>query len=1097
MGMFVSKKCVSGMHLTLNCHLALPCRICFIGVLASLLFCCMIAAPAASSIQDATHVLTSEERSWLKAHQPIRLGYKAEYPPYLMTGEKSLQSGIFADLRDELSRKLGVDIVIVEFKTFTDLLEASEKKTIDAVYAIMPSRAKKRGLLPTDVFLRSYAAVYTRQGKSVTHLDDVIGKTVAMVKDQNFVLRILKPYLEQVTIVAADAPVEGLRLLSDGKVDMYIGTTTHSFMANKFRIGGISQAYVHADEGLPFAMGVRPDRPELITVLNKGLAHIGQRGIETIVAKWINIPQLERSLSLTPEEREWLTKKHTVRVRVGEYPPTYFVKDGQPFGIAIDLLNDIAVRSGIQFSFIVPSPPFSEDYNGLIQQSGPDLIPTLQANPEREKVIHFTAPYYTNPRFIFTRVDSAFVSSIEELAGKTVAVEQGFLVQEWLTDRHPKIRLLRAVNTKEALQAVSLGDAFAYIGPIRPTATMINRYGFSNLKAAAPSSLPDGSAQMGIRKDWPELRSIIDKALASIPLEKKTAIINKWTPIRFEHGIQASDLVKWAVGISGGVLIVVGAFLLWNRSLAGRVRQRTRELERMTENLEAEMAEKIRAEAALQESRNFTDRLVETANVMIVGLDAEGRVNLFNLAGENITGYTFSELQGKNWFELLTPKERYPQVHVEFSRLMVGGLPKLFENPILTKIGDERVISWCNSEIADGDHIIGILSFGIDITDKKKAERALAESELRFRSLVEQSPISIQLFAPNGILIQANQAWQALWGIPDETLPELLGSYNVLEDEEARRMGLLPSIQKAFNGENVVLPFVEYDSASTLANMEIDGAGGRKSVVQARLYPVKNLNGDIVTVVSTEEDITQRKQDEEKILQYQQRLKALAAQLTLAEEQERRRIAADLHDHVGHSLALARMQLDGLQDSATELERNIIVKDISNIMLQALQETRSLIFALSSPLMNEIGLGAAIAEWLEEQVEKRYGIKTQFSDTITKEHRKTLDENVRALLFRNVRELLTNVIKHSRATTVSVRLQVNGSEIQILIEDDGVGFDHDVRKEQSRSTNGFGLFSVQERMADLGGRCDILSAPGKGCRVILTVPLEKGDGMME
>ena len=1093
MGMFVSKKCVSGMHLTLNCHLALPCRICFIGVLASLLFCCMIAAPAASSIQDATHVLTSEERSWLKAHQPIRLGYKAEYPPYLMTGEKSLQSGIFADLRDELSRKLGVDIVIVEFKTFTDLLEASEKKTIDAVYAIMPSRAKKRGLLPTDVFLRSYAAVYTRQGKSVTHLDDVIGKTVAMVKDQNFVLRILKPYLEQVTIVAADAPVEGLRLLSDGKVDMYIGTTTHSFMANKFRIGGISQAYVHADEGLPFAMGVRPDRPELITVLNKGLAHIGQRGIETIVAKWINIPQLERSLSLTPEEREWLTKKHTVRVRVGEYPPTYFVKDGQPFGIAIDLLNDIAVRSGIQFSFIVPSPPFSEDYNGLIQQSGPDLIPTLQANPEREKVIHFTAPYYTNPRFIFTRVDSAFVSSIEELAGKTVAVEQGFLVQEWLTDRHPKIRLLRAVNTKEALQAVSLGNAFAYIGPIRPTATMINRYGFSNLKAAAPSSLPDGSAQMGIRKDWPELRSIIDKALASIPLEKKTAIINKWTPIRFEHGIQASDLVKWAVGISGGVLIVVGAFLLWNRSLAGRVRQRTRELERMTEKLKVEIAEKIRTETALQESRRYTDKLIETANIMIVGLDAGGKVNVFNPTAEDITGYTLSELQGKNWFELLTPKERYPQVHAEFSRLMVGGLPKLFENPILTKIGDERVISWCNSEIADGDHIIGILSFGIDITDKKKAERALAESELRFRSLVEQSPISIQLFAPNGILIQANQAWQALWGIPDETLPELLGSYNVLEDEEARKLGLLPFIQKAFNGENVFLPVVEYDSASTLANMEIDGAGGRKSVVQARLYPVKNLNGDIVTVVSTEEDITQRKQDEEKILQYQQRLKALAAQLTLAEEQERRRIAADLHDHVGHSLALARMQLDGLQDSPTELERNILVKDISNIMLQALQETRSLIFALSSPLMNEIGLGAAIAEWLEEQVEKRYGIKTQFSDTIAKEHRKTLDENVRALLFRNVRELLTNVIKHSRATTVSVRLQVNGSEIQILIEDDGVGFDHDVRKEQSRSTNGFGLFSVQERMADLGGRCDILSAPGKGCRVVLTMPLGEKD----
>ena len=137
---------------------------------------------------------------------------------------------------------------------------------------------------------------------------------------------------------------------------------------------------------------------------------------------------------------------------------------------------------------------------------------------------------------------------------------------------------------------------------------------------------------------------------------------------------------------------------------------------------------------------------------------------------------------------------------------------------------------------------------------------------------------------------------------------------------------------------------------------------------------------------------------------------------------------------------------------------------------------------------------AALAEWLKEEVEKKHGLQTAF---IESGQDMGLGDDMRAILFRNVRELLTNVIKHSRATTVSVRLQENGSEIQILIEDEGVGFDHDVRNQKSKSTNGFGLFSVQERMADLGGRCDILSAPGKGCRVILTVPLEKSDGVVE
>ena len=134
------------------------------------------------------------------------------------------------------------------------------------------------------------------------------------------------------------------------------------------------------------------------------------------------------------------------------------------------------------------------------------------------------------------------------------------------------------------------------------------------------------------------------------------------------------------------------------------------------------------------------------------------------------------------------------------------------------------------------------------------------------------------------------------------------------------------------------------------------------------------------------------------------------------------KIAADLHDHVGHSLALARMQLNGILESDSDLERNILVKDISNIMLQALQETRSLIFELSTQSMNDIGLAAAISEWLEEQIEKRHGLKTEFSGTIAKKHQKTLDENVQTLLFRSVRELLTNVVKHARANKVAVHL---------------------------------------------------------------------------
>jgi signal transduction histidine kinase len=277
-----------------------------------------------------------------------------------------------------------------------------------------------------------------------------------------------------------------------------------------------------------------------------------------------------------------------------------------------------------------------------------------------------------------------------------------------------------------------------------------------------------------------------------------------------------------------------------------------------------------------------------------------------------------------------------------------------------------------------------------------------------------------------------------------------------------------------------------------MENLGVKDAGGNKPYIHMRMYPIKNDNGEVVNVVGIEEDMTRRKLAEMEIQQYQDRLKALASQLTITEEKERRTIAADLHDHVGHSLALARMQLESIPEAKSELEKNILVKDVSSILLTALQDTRNLISELSSPSMHEIGLRAAVAEYLEEQIAKRRGLKTEFVDDIGDAYGKILAENMRALLFRNVRELLVNVVKHARANKVRVHFTEVAGGVKISVEDDGVGFDPGAGKAPKGPTGGFGLFSIQERMTDMGGSCAIQSEPGMGCRVTLTVPVEKG-----
>jgi two-component system cell cycle sensor histidine kinase/response regulator CckA len=138
-------------------------------------------------------------------------------------------------------------------------------------------------------------------------------------------------------------------------------------------------------------------------------------------------------------------------------------------------------------------------------------------------------------------------------------------------------------------------------------------------------------------------------------------------------------------------------------------------------------------EDALHTAKDFAENLIGTANTMVVGLDAEGNLTIFNRTAEQITGYTFDELRGRNWFEVIVPRDRYPEVWQEFARLSAGGLPERFENPILTKTGQERCIVWQNNQVSERGRIVGTISFGLDVTEARKIEQENARLEEQYR----------------------------------------------------------------------------------------------------------------------------------------------------------------------------------------------------------------------------------------------------------------------------------------------------------------------------------------------------------------------------
>lgn len=218
-------------------------------------------------------------------------------------------------------------------------------------------------------------------------------------------------------------------------------------------------------------------------------------------------------------------------------------------------------------------------------------------------------------------------------------------------------------------------------------------------------------------------------------------------------------------------------------------------------------------------------------------------------------------------------------------------------------------------------------------------------------------------------------------------------------------------------------------------------------------------------------------------------LRSLASQLALAEERERRRIAVDLHDRVVQALAIANIKLGALRQLNSFTESSGPVDEVSNFIEQAIQESRTLMFEISSPVLYELGFEAAVRH-LAERFERQHGIVVVCE---CDQALKPLDDDVRVLLFQAVSELLINVVKHARAQNITVRIRREEGCIHVSVEDDGIGFDASATASAQTLEGGFGLFSIRERLNHVAGELVIESELARGTRATLIAPLKRSD----
>jgi PAS domain S-box-containing protein len=488
------------------------------------------------------------------------------------------------------------------------------------------------------------------------------------------------------------------------------------------------------------------------------------------------------------------------------------------------------------------------------------------------------------------------------------------------------------------------------------------------------------------------------------------------------------------------------------------------------------LIERRRAEDALRESE-ATLQAILSASPVGISLVHKRSLAWANKAKYDMMGYEIGCLEGRNVRIFYPTEEEFARVGRELYAPIKGGGVGRAETLMVTADGNRIHCRLQASPLHHSDLSRGVIVAAMDITDLKLAEEALRQSEAKYRTLVEQIPAVTYTAA-------LDEGSSTLYVSPQiETLigfsqAEYAADPDIWRKQihPADRERVLDEVHRAHEGGEALR--TEYRMLTRM---------GELIWVRDDALIVRDDSGRPLFLQGIMFDVTARKLAEEKVKLYQTQLRTLASELLFTEERERRRLAIDLHDSIGQALAISKLKLDALRSAVLSSPLALDLEEICGLLDGTIQQTRSLTFELSPPVLYELGLVPAL-ESLVEEVERRYNLRIHFMED---SRPKPVSEDLAVLLFRAVKELLVNVVKHANAQRARVTIVRDGDHIRIRVEDNGIGFDPaEIDSHEDRARR-FGLFSIRERLHHLGGHVEIESSPGRGALVSLTAPLRQ------
>ena len=489
--------------------------------------------------------------------------------------------------------------------------------------------------------------------------------------------------------------------------------------------------------------------------------------------------------------------------------------------------------------------------------------------------------------------------------------------------------------------------------------------------------------------------------------------------------------------------------------------------------------ERARAEAALRESEERHRIIVEGArDYAILTTDTEGRITSWSPGAVTAYGWTAAEAVGRPSAITFTPEDQARGVpEAELANARDEGVSSDVRWH-RRRDGAPVFIDGTTRALRDGaGRLRGFLKIGQDVTRRRQMERALRASETRYRTLIENvRDYAIFMLDVHGVITEWTSGAERVTGYrPDEVVGRHVALFYTPEDvaagEPARELAEAAATGRAEREAWRVRKGGERFWANEIATAVRDGEG--------RLTGFTTISRDLTERRLAEAAAEQARVEAERI--------ALRRQLVQAEEEERRRLARELHDEAGQHLTALGLGLQSLTDvvpAGSEVDRR--AEQLRALASTLGRELHALAVRLRPRALDDFGLEAAIGAHVEEW-SRQCGIAADVHARVEPER---LPAAVESAVYRVVQEALTNVAKHSGATRASVVVERRDGQVVAVVEDDGRGFDAAALAERPAGATGLGLLGVRERVALLGGTVDVESAPGAGTTIFVRIPID-------